>query len=458
MGARLGGALRGCGLGLLAGGLWFLLEAVGNSRRGRRRRRRRTLGMIAALDLGLGGSRGARPRRDLLPRGGVLLGLAMGAAYGFMRVYEPPGMGAETVFVLVAAAALVGRRLDRPARRRRRASSRSSTRRCSVRPAVLGRGLRRSTPCTRARCAGCACRSLIALLPLLALLADWLIGLVVRRRGVRLGLELAAAAIALAVLGKPLSTAPLENRVVTAVPPPAATPDIFLVSLDTTRADHLSLYGYERPTSPNLEALRRGRAHLHAGALDGGVDAAGPRLDADRHVPEPSRCASRRRLAARASRSTAGATSRSRWPPTRSTLAEVLRDRGYTTGGFVANFSYLYRDFGMAQGFQLLRGRARAAAAGASAGGALRAALRARLLSEAVPDGARHQRRGARLARHRRRPAGRSSSSSTTWSRTSRGWRRRRTTAGCRELPQARRAGDEGPLHPRGEALHPTRS
>ena len=37
----------------------------------------------------------------------------------------------------------------------------------------------------------------------------------------------------------------------------------------------------------------------------------------------------------------------------KTTLAELLRDRGYTTGGFVANFSYLYRDFGLAQGFQL---------------------------------------------------------------------------------------------------------
>jgi arylsulfatase A-like enzyme len=33
------------------------------------------------------------------------------------------------------------------------------------------------------------------------------------------------------------------------------------------------------------------------------------------------------------------------------TLAEVLRDRGYQTAGFVANFSYMYREFGMAQGF-----------------------------------------------------------------------------------------------------------
>src|SRR5260370_1414214 len=117
MGTRLGGALRGCGLGLLAGGLWFLVEAVGDRAAG---------GGVAAV------------------RGGGRRGIRLPA--------------------------------------------------------------------------------LIALLPLLARLADSLIGLVVRRRGVRLGLEAAAAVIALAVLGKPLSTAPLENRVVTAVPPPKETP------------------------------------------------------------------------------------------------------------------------------------------------------------------------------------------------------------------------------------------
>jgi arylsulfatase len=37
--------------------------------------------------------------------------------------------------------------------------------------------------------------------------------------------------------------------------PPAAAPDgdILLITIDTLRADHLSLYGYERPTSPQLE-------------------------------------------------------------------------------------------------------------------------------------------------------------------------------------------------------------
>jgi arylsulfatase A-like enzyme len=37
----------------------------------------------------------------------------------------------------------------------------------------------------------------------------------------------------------------------------------------------------------------------------------------------------------------------------KTTLAEALRDRGYSTAGFVANFAYLYRDFGLAQGFQV---------------------------------------------------------------------------------------------------------
>ncbi len=54
-------------------------------------------------------------------------------------------------------------------------------------------------------------------------------------------------------------TSPQEAR----APTPAAAegPNVLFVVLDTVRADHLSLCGYERPTSPNLEALReRGAA------------------------------------------------------------------------------------------------------------------------------------------------------------------------------------------------------
>lgn len=38
---------------------------------------------------------------------------------------------------------------------------------------------------------------------------------------------------------------------------PEPPPDVIVVVWDTVRADHLSLYGYPRPTTPNLEALGR---------------------------------------------------------------------------------------------------------------------------------------------------------------------------------------------------------
>ena len=36
-----------------------------------------------------------------------------------------------------------------------------------------------------------------------------------------------------------------------------ARPNIILISIDTLRADHLSCYGYPRPTSPNIDRLAR---------------------------------------------------------------------------------------------------------------------------------------------------------------------------------------------------------
>lgn len=39
--------------------------------------------------------------------------------------------------------------------------------------------------------------------------------------------------------------------------PPPDLPNLVIVTLDTTRADHLGLYGYQRDTSPNLDAFAR---------------------------------------------------------------------------------------------------------------------------------------------------------------------------------------------------------
>ena len=44
-------------------------------------------------------------------------------------------------------------------------------------------------------------------------------------------------------------------------------PNVLLVSIDTLRADHLSCYGYARPTSPVIDRLARERVvHVHTAA------------------------------------------------------------------------------------------------------------------------------------------------------------------------------------------------
>src|SRR5207244_1124948 len=192
--------------------------------------------------------------------------------------------------------------------------------------------------------------AVLAAMPLVGLAADRVLGLLVARRGLRLGLEVAAGALAAALVAHPLASAPLEDPITTAVPPPAGTPDVVLVSFDTTRADHLPTYASGRETSPHLtafaaDALLFTQAHSpaawtlpahaslftgmypsrHGAHLAGGF-LPGRSIDGHRRVAFPL-------------------------PEERVTLAEALRDRGYRTAAFAANFSYLYRSFGLAQGF-----------------------------------------------------------------------------------------------------------
>ncbi|HRI89742.1 MAG TPA: sulfatase-like hydrolase/transferase, partial [Candidatus Hydrogenedentes bacterium] len=37
----------------------------------------------------------------------------------------------------------------------------------------------------------------------------------------------------------------------------AAAPDVFIISVDTLRADRLGCYGHSSPTSPNLDAFAK---------------------------------------------------------------------------------------------------------------------------------------------------------------------------------------------------------
>jgi len=137
-------------------------------------------------------------------------------------------------------------------------------------------------------------------------------------------------------------------------------PNIILISLDTVRADHLSLYGYSRPTSPHLEDFAQSatvysRAYTtapwtlsaHASLFTGlypsehGAEMIRlePGADPDLELP---------------------------LPPGALTLAEVLGEVGYRTASISSNLMYLVPRYGLHQGFEhfeTLKGRGKRAPA-----------------------------------------------------------------------------------------------
>src|SRR5439155_1366839 len=224
-----GAAARGLASGVAVGAIWWAVEAALNWTAGGLVPGAVSL-RIAALDLAIAGLAGMG--LGVVLGDGAPLALALTAVYGFLRVYQPPGFGAEALFVALAApAAALGVRLS----------------------ATDGQRERR--------------------------------GLVL----VHLALVATAAVAADALL-------------FTQARSPAAW----------TLPAHASLFTGMYPS--------RHGAHLAGGFLPGRS------IDGHRRISFPL-------------------------PEERVTLAEALRDRGYRTAAFAANFSYLYRTFGVAQGF-----------------------------------------------------------------------------------------------------------
>ncbi|HYC23216.1 MAG TPA: sulfatase [Candidatus Bathyarchaeia archaeon] len=112
--------------------------------------------------------------------------------------------------------------------------------------------------------------------------------------------------------------------------------NVILVSIDTLRADHLGTYGYERATSPNLDRLAR-----RSVVFDQAVAQAPNTL--------PSHAAL---LTSTYYRALPGLSrgQDSRLAPGATTLARLLKERGFATGGFVDG-GFLSRAFGLGQGF-----------------------------------------------------------------------------------------------------------
>ena len=340
---------RGAGAGLAAGAAWWLVEGAANWALGG------TMSLPAAatilgLDLALGAADGAVVGLVTGAASGPALALALTAVYGLYRVYEPPGIRAELLFGMLApAGVLLG--LWIAGRQRRGALAFIHLTLLTVAVTVFGKAriAERTSYFAQTEPTAMTLVLLLVALPLAAVLADRFLALVLRRDTARFGVEAAAVVAALLVWGSPLATAPLDAPLAYRIPSAPGAPDVILVSLDTTRADHMSTYGYARETSPNLTALARD-----------GLNFTQARSPAEWTVPGhasmltglyPSRHGAHYAGSWQAGPQIYGRKRVFPLAEDRVTMAEVLRARGYRTGGFVANFGNLYRGFGMAQGF-----------------------------------------------------------------------------------------------------------
>ncbi len=118
---------------------------------------------------------------------------------------------------------------------------------------------------------------------------------------------------------------------------------VLLVSLDTLRADRLSSYGYQRPTSPRLDAWAAERATLFRHAV-----AAAP-WTLPSHV---SMLTGLEAIRHGVNHDVGGAGNDVGAVPNSGleTLAEILREAGYATAAFTGG-AYMHPKYGFAQGF-----------------------------------------------------------------------------------------------------------
>jgi arylsulfatase A-like enzyme len=123
-------------------------------------------------------------------------------------------------------------------------------------------------------------------------------------------------------------------------PPPA----IVVLSLDTLRADHLSGYGYERPTSPRLDAFAADSVRFGA-ALAQATGTLPSHLSLLSSLNPPQF-----RITRDDGRNFAQTSTRLRLPDAVTTLAEVLRSAGYETVA-ITDGGPMNPRFGFAQGF-----------------------------------------------------------------------------------------------------------
>jgi len=112
---------------------------------------------------------------------------------------------------------------------------------------------------------------------------------------------------------------------------------LVLITVDTLRADHVGCYGATAPATPGMDRLAR------SGTLFADVEAVMPIT-----LPAHASIMTGRYPVAHGARHNVAYV----LPEEEKTLAEVLREKGFRTGGFVGAFPVTAR-FGMAQGFEV---------------------------------------------------------------------------------------------------------
>jgi hypothetical protein len=165
-------------------------------------------------------------------------------------------------------------------------------------------------------------------------------------RAPALGSQAALAILGIGAFGTVVEIAKRPAQVHVDAPAPAPgtkKPNILLITMDTVRADHTSLYGYKRETTPNLREFAKAATFYtraiatsdftlptHASMFTGlypnwSGALVTPNADA-RHVANPL-------------------------GSDKTTLAELLRGQGYWTAESAANFGFLAPWTGLTRGF-----------------------------------------------------------------------------------------------------------
>jgi arylsulfatase A-like enzyme len=128
----------------------------------------------------------------------------------------------------------------------------------------------------------------------------------------------------------------LAERIGVARLPTAASdlPNILVIVVDTLRADHVSGYGYERPTTPNLDRIaQQGVLFESAFSTSSWTEPSHASMLTGRYLYEH------------------GADLYKRLDDRYPTIAEALQARGYRTAVFSANFRVFCRRLGFGRGF-----------------------------------------------------------------------------------------------------------